>query len=1062
MTVKPDDTQFGSMVHALQERAKELNCLYQAGELLSQTGRPLEDILRDIIEVLPPGWQYPHDCQARILFENFVIEPPSFQPTPWVQKADIVVHGETIGSVEVFYRQEMPKSDEGPFLKEERKLIDTIAERIGSAVTQRRLRAAFEGWATASTLPATSGGWRVVLEFLRDTDPALLKRISRKLINHLSWNGIAEAKELLQHGGTDLSAQGALSTEENRPIPQAALGAAVDLTTRAFRIAEEHLSEIEILNCVTRWIKEDKASFLVRALENQDTSLGEIVECLERYRHIDLEEGELSVYTQKGVRVSLIRRFFSESLEFINVAKNFIEVRDFYELLGSVIYPQGCHGKLGGKSAGLFLAKKVIDKAPEASDHLHSIKVPRTWYITSDWIQHFVHHNDLEDVLNRKYMEIDQVRQEYPHLVALFKSSSFPTEFAKGLAAALDDLGDVPLIVRSSSLLEDRPGSAFSGKYKSLFLGNRGTREERLAALMDAIAEVYASIFGPDPMEYRAERGLLDVHEEMGIMIQEVVGQPVGKYFLPACSGVAFSNNEFRWSSRIKRDDGLVRLVPGLGTRAVDRVADDYPMLIAPGQPNLRVNVTPDEVLKYSPKRVDLINLQTNAFETVGVADLLRECGAQYPQIRNLVSLVSHERVEQLIGPLPDFKVRAAAFTFEGLIAKTRFVACIRELLNLLQSKLGTPVDIEFAYDGENFYLLQCRPQSYAADATPAAIPQNLPSEKILFSARQFVSNGRVPDITHVVYVDLDAYSELPDPTAMRNVGRAIGRLNKLLPKRQFVLMGPGRWGSRGDIKLGVPVTYSDINNTAMLIEVARQKGNYLPELSFGTHFFQDLVEASIRYLPLYPDDSRAAFKESFFRGSRNILGELLPDCGQIAHALRVIDVPLETGGLILRVLMNGDLDEALGFLTPPEEAPESFDSVSDVSGPGANEHWRWRFRMAQRIAAELSPKQFGVNAFYLIGSTKNATAGPASDIDLLLHLTGSEEQSKNLQLWLDGWSRCLAEINFLRTGYRSEGLLDVHLVTDKDIEERSSYAVKIDAVTDAARKLAMKGEEST
>jgi phosphoenolpyruvate synthase/pyruvate phosphate dikinase len=155
--------------------------------------------------------------------------------------------------------------------------------------------------------------------------------------------------------------------------------------------------------------------------------------------------------------------------------------------------------------------------------------------------------------------------------------------------------------VRSSSLLEDRAGSAFSGKYKSLFLGNRGTKEERLAALMDAVAEVYASIFGPDPTEYRAERGLLDVHEEMGILVQEVVGQEVGKYFLPVCSGVAFSNNEFRWSARIRRRDGLIRLVPGLGTRAVDRIADDYPVLIAPGQPNLRANVTVEEVLRIRP-----------------------------------------------------------------------------------------------------------------------------------------------------------------------------------------------------------------------------------------------------------------------------------------------------------------------------------------------------------------------------------------------------------------------------------------------------------------------------
>ena len=374
--MKSDDTQFGTMLHALQERAKELNCLYQVGELLSHSDRPLEEILRRIIEVLPPGWQYPHDCQARILFENLVIQPENFRATPWVQKANMVLQGESVGVVEVSYLQEMPKSDEGPFLKEERKLIETVAERIVSAVTQRRLRTAFENWEAANAVPAASGGWRVVLEFLRDTDPALLRRISRKLINHLSWSGVREAKELLQRGAA-LAAEEAVSADENRPIPQNVLGSSVDLTTDAFRIATAHLSEAEILNCVTRWIKEDKASFLVRALENQDTSLGEIVECLERYRHIDMEEDELSLYTQKGIRVSLIRRFLSESLEFINVAKNFLGVRDFYDLLGKIVYPPGCHGKLGGKSAGLFLAKKVIDQAPMPLDYCAKLRCPR-------------------------------------------------------------------------------------------------------------------------------------------------------------------------------------------------------------------------------------------------------------------------------------------------------------------------------------------------------------------------------------------------------------------------------------------------------------------------------------------------------------------------------------------------------------------------------------------------------------------------------------------------------------------------------------------------------------
>jgi hypothetical protein len=1055
-----EEKHIGTMLHALQERAKELNCLYRVGELLNQTDLSLEQIFRGIIGVLPSGWQYPEACQARIVYEDIVVEPGNFQVTPWVQSGPIMVQGEEAGMVEISYRAEMPRCDEGPFLKEERKLIETIAERIASTITQRRLKAAFEHWDAATEVSTSKDEWRVVLEFLRDTDPSLLKRIARKLINHLNWSGVTEARDLLQRDSANLTGDGRFQGDENRPTRQSKKLA--DLTGEAFRIASCHLSEGEILDCVTTWIKEDKSSFLVRALEHQDTSLGEIMDGIERHRHAAVEESELSLSTQKGLRVSLIRRFFSENIDFINVAKNYIEVKDFYDLLGKIIFPPRCHGKLGGKSAGLFLAKKIIEKSAEASPLLRQVKVPRTWYVTSDWILNFVHHNDLEDVLNRKYLEIDQIRQEYPHLVALFKSSSFPSELAKGLALALDDLGDVPIIVRSSSLLEDRTGSAFSGKYKSLFLGNRGSKEERLTALMDAIAEVYASIFGPDPTEYRAERGLLDVHEEMGIMIQEVVGQPIGKYFLPACSGVAFSHNEFRWSARIKREDGLLRLVPGLGTRAVDRVADDYPVLIAPGQPSLRVNVTLDEVLKYSPKRVDLINLETNRFETVEVTELLRYCGARFPQVRQLVSLVDHDRIEQPIGPAPDFNSREAVFTFEGLIRNTPFVGWIRELLSLLQTKLGAPVDIEFAYDGTDFFLLQCRPQSYGPDIAPVAIPQNLPANKVIFSANRFVSNGRLQDITHVVYVDLEGYSQLPDSSAMREVGHAVGRLNKLLPKHQFILMGPGRWGSRGDVKLGVPVTYSDINNTAMLIEVARQRGNYLPDLSFGTHFFQDLVEASIRYLPLYPDDPKTAFDEQFLRRAHSVLEEMLPEFAHLSETLRVIDVPRETNGQILRILMNADLDQAVAFLAAPQQRAESAEPDLDAADRAGEGHWRWRFRMAQNIAVQLDPDKFGVKAFYLIGSTKNATAGPASDVDILLHFQGTEAQRQELLLWLEGWSRCMDEVNFLKTGYRTGGLLDVHIITDEDIAAKASFAVKIDAITDAARKLPMKDQTNS
>jgi hypothetical protein len=625
---------------------------------------------------------------------------------------------------------------------------------------------------------------------------------------------------------------------------------------------------------------------------------------------------------------------------------------------------------------------------------------------------------------------------------------------------ALDDFGDRPLIVRSSSLLEDRLGAAFYGKYKSLFLANQGTKRERLAALLDGIAEVYASVFGADPIAYRATRGLLDFHEEMGVLLQEVVGTRVGPYHLPAYAGVAFSNNEFRWSPRIRREDGLVRLVPGLGTRAVDRVSDDYPVLAAPGQPGLRVNVTPDEVARYSPRRVDVINLETRQFETISVDDLLRAYGRDYPQARLVASTADESG---FFRPVPfdwDPRRGRAVVTFEGLLTRTPFLPTVRALLPLLRERLGGPVDIEFASDGHDLYLLQCRPQSFGEDEAPSPIPRDVPLERTLFTARRFVSNGRVPDLTHIVYVDPEGYRALGTLDDLRGVGRAVGRLNKLLPKRQFVLMGPGRWGSRGDIRLGVSVGYADINNCALLMEIASPHGGSVPELSFGTHFFQDLVESSIRYLPLFPGTAGVVFNEAFLRDAPNVLRDVLPEHADLAGTVRVIDVPAATGGSILRVLMNADRDEAIGFLAAPGGvAPSRPPAPPDSARRAAREdHWRWRLQMAERIAATIDAARFGVKALYVFGSTKNATAGPASDVDLLVHVAGSVDQIEDLRQWFDGWSRALDEMNFLRTGQRTGGLLDVHFVTDEDIARQTSYAAKIGAATDPARPLAMGG----
>jgi pyruvate, water dikinase len=762
----------------------------------------------------------------------------------------------------------------------------------------------------------TGEQWRVIVDFLRRTDPGLLEWITRKMFNHIRWKGIAGAEALLPAASRE-SVELA-NGEENRPLSRVPHEEARVPTGAVFELAARHLSETEILTQIDMWTSQDKASFLVRLLEDQGSSLGETTEALERFHTLAIDESALPHSVQTMLRVALLRRYFTDQIDFINSAKGVATVSDFYELSRSLVMPPRSHGRLGGKSAGVFLARRIVETSPEFQGVLADVRVPPTWYVASDAVLAFVRYNNLEDIYDQKYLDTDQIRQQYPHVVQVFKASEFPPELTQGLGAALDDLGAGPLIVRSSSLLEDRTGAVFSGKYKSLFLANRGTKHQRLRALQDAVAEVYASIFAPDPLAYRAERNLLDVHEEMGIMIQRVVGRRLGRYFLPSYSGVALSMNEFRWSPRIRREDGLVRLVLGLGTRAVDRVTDDYSVLLAPGQPGLRVNRTSEALIRYAPRYVDLIDLEGDGFATVPVAEFLRECGNDLPDVKKIVSIVDDDRLRTPTGLGIDFGAEDVVVTFEGLASQSPLLGRIRTLLDLLQRRLGMPIDLEFASDGDRFYLLQCRPQSFIGATAAAPIPTDVPAERVLFTASRHISNGVAAGLTHVVYVDPQRYAALPDRAALLDVGRAVGRLNQLLPRRRFMLIGPGRWGSRGDIRLGVSVTYADISNTAVLAEVARRTGSYVPDLSFGTHFFQDLVEAEIRYLPLYPDEAGNQLNEAFFLGTENRLPALLPEFEHLAETVRVIDVPAAAAGRTLRVCMNGDLEQAIGYLEGP------------------------------------------------------------------------------------------------------------------------------------------------
>lgn len=758
--------------------------------------------------------------------------------------------------------------------------------------------------------------WRVVIDHLVFMDTAILYRITRKMIIHLERMKVDEIFYLIEELNPTLE-----STDEvqavgpNWPKTKGQPFIPSEIHQKVFDIADKYIPDDEISNLLVQWLNREKLRNLSKVIEKRHAPLIEVVEALQRYFDLGGTKEFTSEDERIGVRVSLIYRFLSENLQYIRIAKKFITLAAIKTIFRRIIGPAYGNGKVGGKSAGIILAERILSEKKKTNKSLEKIYMPKSWFLTSDSILEFINYNALDEVTFVKYADVKELKVEFQFIEYIFKNSQFTPESLAAFNLILDDMDGHPMVVRSSSLLEDSFEASFTGKYKSLFISNTGTREERLSHLMNAISEVYASTFSPDAIQYRKEKNLIDFREEMGILIQEVVGNRVGKYFLPSFAGVALSNNEFRWSQRLDREDGVIRIVAGLGTRAVDRTMTDYPILISPGKPDIKIHHSVSDTIRYTQNLVDVINLENNSFETIEFSELLQQADGNIPAIEKIVSFIRDNTIVDPVSMLSDFKNERCVITFNGLVKNTNFIPLIREMLTELTKEYESPVDIEFASDGERLYLLQCRPQMQLAETGNVNIPTNIPTKNQIFSANQYVNTGVIKQVQFVVFVDSEAYSALESDDDMREVGNIVGRLNQLLPKRQFILIGPGRWGSKGDIKLGVPITYADINNTSMLIEVARSKGGYVPELSFGTHFFQDLVEADIRYLPLYPDESGNLFNEKFFKETPNSIGQFLEVEQRFSDCVRLINVEHFQENSSLSIHMSGELNEALAFI---------------------------------------------------------------------------------------------------------------------------------------------------
>ncbi len=1024
----------------LKEREKELNCLYNLSRILDNDKLQPDEVLSRIVNIIPPAMQYPEDTCVQLKVNGKKIQTNNFKETPWRLTKQIQTRGSKLGILDIYYIDKKPEEDQGPFLQQEIQLVDMIADRLASYIQQLDKDHALKTAGESKVKPE----WQIILDMLTKADPQLLFRMTRKMLYFLSRRHNESLIDLMSGLSCPIGSDAKPSEwcGINMPNPKQNLDELKRVQQGVFDIAKDNLPPQEITNLLTLWLRQDKARPLLLSSENSGISLNEITDALKKFGDIPNSEMVLSPEDDVSIRTNLVRRFFTDRLEYINIAKNYVKVQDFVDLLDKVIGPARGSGKLGGKTSGIYLAEKVLEKEKikSSQEELDEIAFARSWYITSDSMWDLIHYNDLDEVIHTKYMNPNDIKQEQPFLEQVFKNAAFSTEIVEGLRRILREIGDKPVIVRSSSLLEDSFGAAFSGKYKSLFLANIGSENKRLSDLMDAIAEVYASTFSPDPIEYRRERGLLDFTEGMAILIQEVVGTKIGPYYLPAFAGVAFTNNEFRWSPRIQRKDGFIRIVAGLGTRAVDRVTDDYPVLVSPNRPNIRVNALVDETIYYSQRFMDVINLEKGILETVKVDDLLKEYGDEYPILNQIVSVHREGHLYPPSGVILDPSDTEMIVTFAGLFEKEKFFSQMKWILNVLTNRLKTPVDVEFASDGENLYILQCRPQSQSAVVERVTVPKNMMRNRIVFTANKYVTTARIENIRYIVYVNGKAYEKLERREDMLNVAQVVSKLNEVLPKRQFILMGPGRWGSRGDIKLGVPVQYRDINNTSLLIEIARKKEGGLPELSFGTHFFQDLVEANIQYLPLYPDDKDTVFNEELLSMAPNKLDELLPQYSDVDDVVKIIEVSDVADGGTLSVMMDGDANEAMAYLVPID-------------------HSAWRMQKVHELARKLNPQRYGVVDMYVFGSTHEETAGAASDIDLIVHVRGTDEQKEDLLAWFREENARIAKENKKRTGKRTEDILDVHLITDEDIERRTSWATHIDSLHGRAKKISLHPE---
>jgi pyruvate, water dikinase len=582
----------------------------------------------------------------------------------------------------------------------------------------------------------------------------------------------------------------------------------------------------------------------------------------------------------------LLRMAISRHDRMLELAEKYFTLSDVLDIGRRIVGT----GLIGGKSVGMLLARAILEQLRPRWGEV--LEPHDSFFIGSDVFYTFLVTNGLWWVRqHQQHAENFMAEAETARRGILV--GGFPKHIETQFASMLDYFGQSPIIVRSSSLLEDNFGNAFAGKYESVFCVNQGPRDKRLENFLAAVRTIYASTMSEDALSYRARRGMLDRDEQMGLLVQRVSGAAYGDVFYPQVAGVGLSFNPYVWSRDIDPAAGVLRLVYGLGTRAVDRHDDDYTRVVALNAPERRPEGSSEEAKQNTQKRVEVLNLEANQLQAEYFCDVATRS-------EDIPLELFASRDEDLIRRAKEAGITqpfAHTLTFKNLLNDTEFVSNMREMLKVLQGAYDYPVETEFTAnftpDGKHtINLLQCRPFQCQDGGAVPDLPENIkPRDMIASAAGAVIGHSRAINVDRLIYVVPAVYSEL-SVSDRYQVARLIGKLvhaDEEQKPENIMLLGPGRWGTTTPW-LGVPINFSDISTVSVLCEIVAMREGLVPEVSLGTHLFGEMVEMDMLYLALFPEKEGNWLDDDFFATARNRLTDLVPDADKWVEGVRVVD----------------------------------------------------------------------------------------------------------------------------------------------------------------------------